>query len=260
MHSQTIVTINWLKHMGKAVLTVLIVVLLLRYALAATNWNELNSGLEYQDLSTSYYNPWSHIHVFRVSLNENQLSLVMAKDLDVKNASVNEFAQHSSALISINGGFFDQSYHPLGLRIQNKQQQNPLKHISWWGVFYIKNNKPFIASPYAFNRDKQIEFAIQSGPRLLVNGQVPPLKPGRAERTALGITKKGEIIILITNNTPLSTMELAQLMKAPPLNCYNALNLDGGSSTQLHANINSFHLNVHGYSNVSDSVIVKSKQ
>ncbi len=57
----------------------------------------------------------------------------------------------------------------------------------------------------------------------------------------------------------MSTTELAQLMKAEPLNCDNALNLDGGSSSQLHAHLNSFQLDVHGFSNVSDAVIVTAK-
>jgi uncharacterized protein YigE (DUF2233 family) len=259
MPSQTIVTTKWLKRFWKSMLTVVMIALLISYAFAANNWRKLNEGLDYQDLERGYLTPWSHVHAFRINLKSNELALVMAKDLAVKHASVDEFAQHSKALISINGGFFDEAYQPLGLRINNKQQRSPLKQISWWGVFYIKNNKAYVSSVRQFNHDSQIEFAIQSGPRLLINGQIPPLKPGRAERSALGITKDGQIIILVTDNSPLSTTELAQLMKAPPLNCLNALNLDGGSSTQLHAQINAFSLNVHGFSNVSDAVIVKAK-
>ena len=260
MRSQTIVAINWLKQPLKIILTVLMILLLLRYTLAATSWRDSEPGLDYQDLNHGYLTPWSHVHVFRINLSEHQLSLIMAKDLALKHASADEYAQHSQALITINGGFLDRDYQPLGLRINNKQQQSPLKQISWWGVFYIKNNKASISSVQQFNRDKQIEFAMQSGPRLLINGHIPPLKPGRAERSALGITNEGNIIILITDNAPLSTLELAQLMKGPPLNCVNALNLDGGSSSQLHADIGSFHLNVHGFSNVSDAIIVKAKK
>lgn len=260
MRSQTIVAINYLKRPLKIILTVLMILLLLRYTLAATGWRDLDPGLEYQDLNHGYLTPWSHIHAFRINLGEHQLSLIMAKDLALKHASVDEYAQHSKALITINGGFFDRDYQPLGLRINNKQQQSPLKQISWWGVFYIKNNKASISSVQRFNLDKTIEFAMQSGPRLLVNGRIPPLKPGRAERSALGITKEGNVIILITDNSPLSTLELAQLLKAPPLDCVNALNLDGGSSSQLHADIGAFHLNVHGFSNVSDAIIVKEKK
>lgn len=259
MPSQTIVTKKWLMRILKLIITVLMLVLLVNYGLAVTSWRQLNQGLDYQDIDRTYITPWSHIHAFRINLEFNQLALVMAKDLAVKQASVDEYAQHSNSLITINGGFFAKNYQPLGLRINNKQQQSPLKQISWWGVFYIKNNKAYLSNVHQFNHDKQIDFAMQSGPRLLINGQVPPLKPGRAERSALGITKDGDVIILVTDNAPLSTTELAELMKAPPLNCLDALNLDGGGSSQLHAQINSFRLNVHGFSKVSDAVIVKEK-
>ncbi|STX51927.1 Exopolysaccharide biosynthesis protein related to N-acetylglucosamine-1-phosphodiester alpha-N-acetylglucosaminidase [Legionella busanensis] len=259
MPSQTIVITKWLRQGLKSIFTVLFIIILLNYAIAAKNWQKLGPGLFYQDLNFSYLSPWSHIHAFRVDLKSNELDLVMAKELAMKHASAEEYAQHSKALITLNGGFFDQNFHPLGLRINNKKQQSPLKKISWWGVFYIKNNNAYLTNVSQFKRNKQIDFAIQSGPRLLIHGQIPPLKPGRAERSALGITADGYIIILVTENAPLSTTELAQLMKAPPLNCINGLNLDGGSSSQLHAKIDNFHLNVHGFSNVSDAVIVKRK-
>lgn len=181
----------------------------------------------------------------------------MAKDLAVKHASVNEYAEHSKAMVAINGGFFDKNFRSLGLRISDKQQQSPLKQISWWGVFYIKNKTAYITSARQFKKSKAIDFAVQSGPRLLINGQIPPLRPGRAERTALGINAEGQVILLVTENAPLSTTELAQLMQSPPLNCINAINLDGGSSSQLYAAVDSFRLNVHGFSNISDAIAVK---
>ncbi|KTD50081.1 hypothetical protein Lqui_1406 [Legionella quinlivanii] len=259
MPSQTIVNRKWLTRIWKSLLTVSLLALLLNYALASNNWHKLTSGVEYQELKESYLTPWAHVYAFKINLKYNQLSLVFAKDMAVKYASADEYAQHSNALITINGGFFDQDFKPLGLRIKNRQLKSPLKQISWWGIFYIRNDKPYITNVRQFKRDSQIEFAVQSGPRLLINGQIPPLKPGRAERSALGITRDGEVIILVTDNAALSTIELAQIMRAPPLNCLNALNLDGGSSSQLHAQIDAFRLNVHGFSNVSDAVIVKKK-
>lgn len=258
MANQGIKRTKWLRLGGKTLLAVTLLLLLLNFALVSGKWHTLRPGIEYQDLNVKNINPWSHIYVFRIDLEKNKLALVSAKDLDVKYASVDEYARFSKALISINGGFFDENFLPLGLRINEKRQKSPLKNISWWGVFSVENNKARIRSPKNFQRNSQMDFAIQSGPRLLVNGDIPPLKPGRAERSALGITKDGKVIILVTDNQALSTTELAQRLKNPPLNCVNALNLDGGSSSQLHAQIDSFNLSVHGFSNVSDSVIVKA--
>ncbi|WED43776.1 phosphodiester glycosidase family protein [Legionella cardiaca] len=258
MSRQTISSVKWLTQASKLFISLLILFFSIHYA-SAGEWRKLAPGIEYQDLDGSFLTPWSHIHAFRINLKENRLSLVTAADLSREHASVNEYAQHSNALLTINGGFFDNNYKPLGLRIYNKRQKTPLKNISWWGIFYVRNQKPYLTNASQFRHNSQIDFAIQSGPRLLINSRIPPLKAGRAERSALGITNDGRVIILVTDNLPLSTTELAQLMKAPPLNCRNALNLDGGSSSQLRAQLDSFQLEVHGFSNVSDAIIVKAR-
>ena len=225
----------------------------------AGNWRELTPGIEYLDLGANLLTPWSHVHVFRIDLKDNRLDLVMANFLSQPHASVDEFAHYSKALLTINGGFFDQNHRPLGLRIGNQQQYSPLKRISWWGIFYIKDQRPYISGLPQFKNDQPIDFAVQSGPRLLINGHIPSLKPGRAERSALGITADGRVIILVTDNMQITTTALAEIMQFPPLNCKDALNLDGGSSSQLHADMDSFQLNVHGFSNVSDAIVVKPR-
>jgi uncharacterized protein YigE (DUF2233 family) len=239
------------------VLFFLIILLLPFYSYSGTRWQQLSSGIEYQDLAGGILAPWSHIYVFRIDLNQNQLALVRAKSLGLKNASADQFAEHSKGLLSINGGFFDHQFNPLGLRINNKKLENPIKSISWWGVFYIKNNSAYIAKQSHFRQDKEIDFAIQSGPRLLIKRKIPSLKPGDADRSALGITADGKLIILVSTNAPMSTNKLAHLLKARPLSCIDAINLDGGSSSQLYAHIGSFLLNVHSFSNVSDAIVVK---
>lgn len=224
---------------------------------STTEWQQLSPGIEYQDLQGGILLPWAHIHVFRIDLKKNKFDLVTAKAINLKNASADQFAEHSDALISINGGFFDREFNPLGLRITNKKLTNPLKRISWWGIFSIKNDKPSISNINHFNYDQEIQFAVQSGPRLLIKGKIPSLKPGIADRSALGITPDGKIIILVSTNMAMTTHQLAELLKSPPLSCKDALNLDGGSSSQLYAHIDSFKLNVHGFSNVSDAIVVK---
>lgn len=224
---------------------------------SAERWHDLGQGIEYMDLEGGLLTPWSHIHAFRVDLSKNKMALVTAKKLKLKNASVDQFAERSNALIGINGGFFDREFKPLGLRITNKKLESPLKSISWWGIFYVKNQSAHITNVRHFNHDQNIDFAVQSGPRLLVNGKIPSLKPGLADRSALGITAEGKVIILVSTNSAMTTKELAQLMKKPPLSCIDAINLDGGSSSQLYAHVNSFQLNVRGFSNVSDAILVK---
>lgn len=225
----------------------------------ANNWQRLAPGMEYRDLIETPLTPWAHIHAFRIDLQHYQLDLVTAKELAKKEASINEFARKSHAILAINGGFFDGSFRPLGLRVYQQQEHNPIKRISWWGIFLIKHQMPHIISSREYEPKQHIQFAIQSGPRLIIDGSIPHLKPGVAERSALGITRRNKLIVLVTDHALITTTELAHLMKASPLNCVNALNLDGGSSSQLYASIASFHLIVHGLSNVSDAIVITAK-
>ncbi|GGI79520.1 phosphodiester glycosidase family protein [Legionella impletisoli] len=225
----------------------------------AEEWREVAPGIEYWDLGESLLNPWAHIHVFRIDPKQNELDIVLASELSYQHASVDEFAEFSHALITLNGGFFDRKFHPLGLRIGGHKEQNPLKRISWWGIFYIKDGKPNIVTHRQFPSVKSADFALQSGPRLIIDGKIPSLKPGVAERSALGITADDKVIVLVTDNTPMTTTMLAEVMKSDPLNCIDALNLDGGSSSQLKASMNSFAVDVHGFSRVSDAIVVKPR-
>ena len=245
-----------LKRLVKPLFALFLAIIGFHFAMASNGWRRLAPGIEYQDLVTTHFTPWSHIHAFRINLQKNTLSLATAKETHRDFASAEDYAKISHALIAINGGFFDKNYRPLGLRIRNYHQLSPLKSISWWGVFYTKQRRAYLSSANQFKQSEHIDFAIQSGPRLIINGRIPSLRAGQDERSALGITPEGTVILLVTEHAAMSTTSLARLMQSPPLNCINALNLDGGSSSQLYANIKSFHLNVHGFSNVSDGIVV----
>jgi uncharacterized protein YigE (DUF2233 family) len=236
----------------------LVLLILVGFSALVENWRPLAPGIEYKDLSRNTLAPWSHIHVFRIDLAKNSLDSLLAKNFSKTAASAELFSEKSNALIAINGGFFDNNKRPLGLRISNRKQENPIKNISWWGIFYIKNQHAAIASRNNFKQDKKIDFALQSGPRLVINGKIPLLKPGMAERSALGIDENGQVLIVVTERYPMTTQDLASFMKNT-LHAHNALNLDGGSSSQLIANIDTFRLDVPGFAQVSDAIIVKPR-
>lgn len=225
----------------------------------ASPWQNLNPGLDYLNLASKKESLWSAIHAFRINPQTHKLQLIFARDIKENAASVEEFIQHLPALITINGGFFDNSHAPLGLRINNFKLESPFKKISWWGIFLIKNGKPKIIAGKDYRADAAIEFAIQAGPRLVVNGEIPKLKGGLAERTALCINKKGQLIIIVTENFPLTTEALATRLKGAPCNCVQAINLDGGSSSQIFAEIKDFKVHVPGFSRVSDGIAVLEK-
>lgn len=235
---------------------IFLLLMLTNVSAASTPWQTIAPGIAYQDIVPENFPAWSHIHVFRIDLTKNRLSLVNAQQLQKPYASAQTFAKSFHSLIAVNGGFFDHRFQALGLRIQNGQRINRLKPISWWGVFYIENNHAVIKSMKSFKPSKNIDMAIQIGPRLLVQGVIPKLKKGIDQRTALCVTQSKHVILLVTERAAMSTTKLAQRMKASPLECISAINLDGGSSSQLFAHINNFYLNVPGLTSVSDALIV----
>ena len=226
-------------------------------------WQQLAPGLEYTNISPTTSLLGAGLHVFRFDLQHYKLQLAFNNPDEQQVSTVMQLAKANAAVIGINGGFFTPDIKPLGLRISNGLVRNPLHNTSWLGIFFTRNDHAFIASPKTFHADKNINFAVQSGPRLLVNGQIPVLKSGMDDRSALGITRSGRIILLVSQNFPLSTTELAKIMQTPVdqggLNCMDALNLDGGSSSQLYANVNQFSLNVPSFAIVSDAVLVVPK-
>jgi hypothetical protein len=89
------------------------------------HWHNLADGIEYQDIGGNILTPWSHIHVFRIDLKRYQLKITPAKAIKKNVTSVNEFANHEQALISINGGFFDKKLYTARFAHQQQQTNKP---------------------------------------------------------------------------------------------------------------------------------------
>jgi len=227
-----------------------------------TIWQTLEPGLDYTTTSVSHNaDVPGKLHAFKIDLKNYSLHLVTADQLNKESASVKALNNSIDGLIAINGGFFSPNRKILGLRTENGKIINPVRPISWWSVFYVKHNKAYLVRANKYYHNRHVDFALQAGPRLVINGRIPALKPGVDERTALCITRSNnKVIIAATENTPITTTELANALstseKKGGLGCYNALNLDGGSSTQLYAKIDNFSLNVPNFNTVTDAVVV----
>ncbi len=84
-------------------------------------------------------------------------------------------------------------------------------------------------------------FSLTAGPRLLRKGNLwiaprkegfrDPNVTGVAKRSALGFSKSHKTLFLATFTTPISLRHQASIMKS--IGCYEAMNLDGGSSIAL---------------------------
>ncbi|MCD6045040.1 MAG: uncharacterized protein K0R48_203 [Gammaproteobacteria bacterium] len=221
-------------------------------ATPVTRWRSLAPGLEYTALDLEI----GKLHAFKIDLKQNRLALLSPAEP----STIKDMAIHTHALLAINGGFFTPDGKPLGLRINNDKLLSPLKPISWWGIFYLRNNIPELSSMKTFTLSNDIDFAIQAGPRLLVNNDIPRLKEGVGNRTAIGYNQNNNIIIVVSENAQLTTLQLAKILRRSEkhggLGCLYALNLDGGSSSQSYAKVGNFVVDVPSFRAVADGLAV----
>ena len=168
---------------------------------------------------------------------------------------VPDWARKTGARAVINGGYFDSSNRPLGLRVASGWRTHPLRTANW-GVFYIRDNRAQIKHTRDYRPSKQTQEAIQCGPRLVVAGKTTDLKPQWARRSGVGIDAQNRVILAVSDGE-LSFDEWAKLWASPQdLSCPNALNLDGGGSTQMWSRADS-KARVAGAWAVPDVLVVK---
>lgn len=228
----------------------------------AISWQSLASGIEYTHIPIKQALSMGKLHAFRVDLTQNDLRVELAKKHSKQSLYIKQFAELNKAYLAVNGGFFDPLKAPLGLRISDYETQSPVRNISWWGIFYIAYNRPHIIGLHQFHALRAIKTALQAGPRLIINGTIPSLTGGVHLRSAICITPKREVILFITEQAQMTTTELARTLIPPEeqggFNCLDALNLDGGASSQVYAQIGDFKLHLSNISSVSDAIVIRA--
>lgn len=125
---------------------------------------------------------------------------------------------------------------------------------------------------YKLSEDwSNINHIISGGPYLIKNGEIfidtssEKLTGinGRNPRTAIGYTKDN-VMILVTidgrkeGSSGVTITELAKIMK--DLNCFEAINLDGGSSTAMYVNGSVYSgTNIKNSVKISNALVIKNK-
>jgi hypothetical protein len=97
---------------------------------------------------------------------------------------------------------------------------------------------------------------VQGLPRLVVDGKPTKLKPQTAARTAV-CAGGARAVVVVT--TPAQALDLAELLARPRdrggFGCTDALNLDGGPSTQASVRLPGLNLDVPGGWGVPNALV-----
>jgi len=155
-----------------------------------------------------------------------------------KNLKAKIESDGQNLIFATNGGIYNKNFQPKGLYIENARVLSPIDRIkegygnfylSPNGIFYLKNNgKADITITEKFKDYKNIKYATQSGPMLVINGKIhPKFKKGSKYtniRNGVGILPNGNILFAMSKEK-VTLFDFALYFKKQ--HCQNALYLDG---------------------------------
>lgn len=178
---------------------------------------------------------------------------------------------------AINGGFYEAAgdmYRPMGLVVSGGDEVSSITHRGGSGIFYVdEEGRPAIAHRADFDASPSV--AVQSIDRIVADGEsVVTRKPGAtgAARSAVVVgdqhfwliiaVAEGDIqprpggALLRRTRTGLSLWAFAEYVLATT-DAEDALNLDGGISTQLAVRDGDYQLLIEGVRGTMNAVVVR---
>lgn len=146
--------------------------------------------------------------------------------------------QHKKELLfAMNGGMYKKDRTPQGLYIENGISLAPIDrnkgngnfYLQPNGVFYLDNNdQAVICTTEAFQSNPNIKYATQSGPMLVIDGQIHQAfkqnSPNVNIRNGVGILPNNKILFAMSKKE-INFYAFAEFFKNK--GCTNALYLDG---------------------------------
>ncbi len=150
-------------------------------------------------------------------------------------------AENKTLTFAMNAGMFDQRLKAIGYYVENGKLIRKLNrrngsgnfHLKPNGVFYVKGDHVGVMETDAYAKSGiKPDLASQSGPMLLVNGDIHPKisasGTSRKVRNGVGMVNDHTLEFVISNS-PVTFYEFAILFR-DVLVCQNALFLDGSIS------------------------------
>jgi hypothetical protein len=204
-------------------------------------WEPLAEGLEathFQVASGALLS--SSAAAVRASYARFTPRTIRAAEYGWKKATAQALCKASGASVCINSNFFDEQGKPLGVVISRGIQHHKLHSGggTLTGVFFVTSDSVGIIHRSLFSAEKVIE-AAQAGPRLISEGA--PVVGVKDSSSATNISlvcidaeKRVTFMRVTLAMFGASLRELQSVLLRPELGCIEALNFDGGGSSQLY--------------------------
>ena len=220
---------------------------------SAPAWTALASGAEHLHVDAGA------IELFRFDLEMFRADVVVPGA--VKPATAAALRKQAGAALVVNGGFFDTEGRSLGLRIADGRKVIGLRPNVDWGVLMVRSGRAAIVHSRewaaASAAPPPVTGAIQVGPRIVIDGRVPTLKPQAARRTAVAVDQSGRFLTIAVADARLQAADLGQTLAG--LGFTSALMFDGGPSTQLSAAIGDYTREIPGGYGVPDALVIRRR-
>ncbi|PQA88854.1 hypothetical protein CW354_10285 [Marinicaulis flavus] len=155
-------------------------------------------------------------------------------------------AKGERLVFAMNAGMYHADRRPVGLYVEEGEEAAPLNDNDGPGNFHLKPNGVFFITeagaagvleteafvkrfPPPFTEERNIAYATQSGPMLVIDGKLHPRflpdSDSLKRRNGVGVTEKGEVIFVLSDS-PVRFHHFALFFR-DALKTPNALYLDG---------------------------------
>jgi exopolysaccharide biosynthesis protein len=203
-------------------------------------WEHLSPGLEearFQLPGNSILTP--SFVVIRASPQHFRVQVIRAAEYGSRRSTVRSLCKSSGASVCINSNFFDEQGKPLGLVISRGILHQKIHNGggTLTGILYVTADHVGVAQRSGFSSQGVLE-ATQAGPRLISEGApVVGLKnsSSTSNLSLICIDKESRILLVRVALAMFggSLQEIQQTLLRPEIGCHEALNFDGGGSSQL---------------------------
>lgn len=196
-------------------------------------------------------------HAFLVDLVQVDVAVVQTGE----RRRVSELSARWPQHLAINASFFDKDDRAMG-RVVDAGRVLSAERQRQWGALVVERGQARLLPGDALPTDAPGgELVLQGVPRLVVDGAVQKLKAAAAERTA--VCAEGSTLILVVTTAPADATDFARFLarsrQQGGLGCKNALNLDGGPSTQVNARLGGLKIAIDGGWGVPNALVVLPK-
>lgn len=234
-------------------------------ASAGRPFTALEAGLEYKRVTVPGYAVTAFVWI----ADPNRFTVDIRMQQGKKGCHIEEFLRESADILALNGGFFeigrDYSHTPSGLIFAGNTLHGPVTSHGGSGIFCITQATPSIIWTKDSINPAEYTLALQSGPVIVEPGGRQGVYGNsyrRCSRSAIGIAE-GKVVFAViegNNGSGLSLYEFAEFLRSDPIGCDAALNLDGGSSTQVHCLHTAAPVSVSGLWKINSAILLARKE